>query len=221
MTTSAPTLLPDMPSQRTPRQSRSSGVDRHESQLLARVAAGDAQAFEALYGQYERLVRRALQARLRNPDLVEEALNDVMFVLWTSSQRVPDDVPLGAWLIGVTRNIALKHQARLMQRVRSQSLPSSMSTDDDPAPPPEVALLEREQIQVLTRALDSVPRVERTPLEMVIFEGASYRDIATQTDTNINTVKSRITRARRRLLDGGTSSRQALLNLSETLASKR
>ncbi len=189
----------------------SPAANQEERQLLKRVMDQDTQAFETLYDQYAPLVRRALYRRLSDHDLVEEALNDVMLVLWQRADRVPDHVPLGAWLQGIARITALNSQTRATRHTHCPLSP----TDVDAAPAPETALLQNEHERLFARAIASFPDPERQALEMSLFGGLSNHEIAVQTQSNVNTVKTRIKRARHRLMAGETALRQTLLSLCD------
>jgi RNA polymerase sigma factor (sigma-70 family) len=60
-------------------------------------------------------------------------------------------------------------------------------------------MLARDQEQILNRAIANLPCYERDPIELLVYHGCSYQDIATRLDTSVNTIKSRIRRARVRL----------------------
>ena len=58
-----------------------------ERELLARVAAGDLQAFERMYRLYQPRLARFLTTLLRRPQLIEEVLDDTMMVVWQTADR--------------------------------------------------------------------------------------------------------------------------------------
>src|SRR5439155_2929677 len=55
--------------------------------LIRRVVGRDRQAFEPLYHRFSPVVYRYLWKLIRQPEIVEEALNDVMMVVWQTASR--------------------------------------------------------------------------------------------------------------------------------------
>ncbi len=56
--------------------------ERDERLLLERIVAQDVAAFRALYHVYHRRMSRFLHRFVRQRDLVEEIINDTMYVVW-------------------------------------------------------------------------------------------------------------------------------------------
>ena len=167
-----------------------------ERALLSRAVMQETQAFDTLYACYAPRVRGYL-SRSRGPclpDLIDEVLQDVMLVWWQQAVRVPSSVPLMAWLCGVARHKAHKALARVSALPVWQALHENIDHDE-----PEAMYLRREQIRALTRALATLPLGERTALELLVYQGCSSQEIATVTGHPVNTVRTRVLRARQRL----------------------
>src|ERR671911_1250869 len=72
--------------------------------LAARVAQGDARAFEALYRRYGREVY-VLAAHLVGPARGEEVVQEVFTALWRHARRYdPGRAPFRAWFMTIARN---------------------------------------------------------------------------------------------------------------------
>ena len=161
--------------------------------LLRQVAAGNEQAFEILYAMYAPLIRSYLSKRLHDPENLDEALNDVMIVIWQKATNCPPHVALAAWLHGIARRQSLKYTSQLK---RPKRIPTEFASEETE---PEWRLLARDQKQALDRALAALPGHERQPLELILNHGCSYKDIASQLDVSISTIKTRVKRGRERL----------------------
>lgn len=61
--------------------------DQEDLKLLQRVATKDRLAFEALYARQFQPLTRYLTKLLRRPEMVEEVVNDTMFVVWEKAAR--------------------------------------------------------------------------------------------------------------------------------------
>ncbi|HKA32377.1 MAG TPA: sigma factor, partial [Candidatus Binatia bacterium] len=84
----------------------------HDLALIGRVAGRDRQAFETLYHRYSPVVYRYLWKLIRQREIVEETLNDVMMVVWETASRFNGTSRLSTWILGIAYNKALKARAR-------------------------------------------------------------------------------------------------------------
>jgi RNA polymerase sigma-70 factor (ECF subfamily) len=101
---------------------------------------------------------------------------------------------LGAWLYRISRNLALNVMSR------SRETPSDEMTELlDPARTPEAEAIHQEDIRSVQMALRDVPELLRRPLVMREYQHMAYEDIAEAIDIPLNTVRSRIFRAKRAL----------------------
>jgi RNA polymerase sigma-70 factor (ECF subfamily) len=184
--------------------------DAEEHNLIRRVANQDRPAFEQLYRRYAPRLGRYLNRYLPQRELVEEVINDVMLVLWQSAARFePGAARLSTWIFGIAHNKARKAFARA-GRHQAETLPDEITEDDlsdDAEPPhglvaltdPEQALLSEDLGRTLRQALEKLSPEQRAVVELTYFEGFAYQEIATITESNVNTVKSRMFHARRHL----------------------
>jgi RNA polymerase sigma factor (sigma-70 family) len=167
-----------------------------EISLLRRVAAGDRKAFETLYHLYYRRVFAYLFKVTRRGDLVEEVLNDVMFAVWTSAGRFDGRSRLSTWIFGIAYHKALKALARQTSRAAEEE-----TREEEPAPGdgPESLLTRREVASTLGKALGALSPEHRAVVELTYYYELSYGEIAEIVGCPVNTVKTRMFHARRRL----------------------
>ena len=141
----------------------------------------------------ERSARRLCRNRHDAEDLVQATL---VRALQARAQFLPGG-NIGGWLYRILSN---HHRDNLRRKSGIQvplpdEVPDLSPKGDDSssllAMPPEVVL----------EALHQLPDELRQPLELSVIHGKRYREIAEQLDIPINTVGTRIRRARLRLLD--------------------
>ena len=170
--------------------------------LLRRIAAQDRAAFETLYGLYYRRLFGYLLKVTRRADMVEEVLNDVMLVIWRKAASFDGRSRPSTWIFGIAYHKALK---ALAQR---QPTPLSNVNDgdgpDERAEPveeeqPESLAVRRELATVIGRALHALSPEQRAVVELTYYYGCSYQEISEIVDCPVNTVKTRMFHARRRL----------------------
>ncbi len=79
-----------------------------EAALVARVVARDQAAFAELYGLYRRRLARFLGRFLASPQVIDEVINDVMFVVWQDASRFELRSKVSTWIFGIAWHKALK-----------------------------------------------------------------------------------------------------------------
>ena len=163
--------------------------------LLDRVARGDMSAFESLFHRYCPRLRRFLGRRARRPQLVEEILNDTMFVIWRKAGTFDARSKASTWILGIALRRALKAAERSDRafKLDSQEVPTPVETG------PEEHFSRTELRAHLDSALRRLSPEHRAVVEMTYFEGRSCREIATIVGCPVDTVKTRMFYARRRL----------------------
>lgn len=166
-----------------------------QRRLIERIAAGDLRAFEQFYRAYRVRLGRFLDRMTRRRGLVEELLNDTMLVVWNRSDRFDGSSKVSTWVFAIAYRKALKALQRHDEAAEDETL------DERPAPGagPEQQAQARQLNAQLGRALDALSVDHRTVVELTYFHGMGYREIAQIVDCPVDTVKTRMFHARRRL----------------------
>jgi RNA polymerase sigma factor (sigma-70 family) len=173
---------------------RSDEGSAHESALLQRVADGDRAAFETLYRGYFPRLTRFLQRVMRRPQAVEEVLNDAMLVVWHKAGTFNGQSKVSTWIFAIAYHKALKAIKRFDE-------PQEMDEEafDETQPGPETQLMQRERCAVLLQQLGRMSAEHRAVIELTYYHGCAYREIAQIMNCPVDTVKTRMFHARRRL----------------------
>ena len=171
-------------------------VENDDLDLIRRVAAHDRQAFEALYRRHARRVYGYLWKLLRRRYVVEEVLDDVMLVIWKDAARFNFTSRLSTWILGIAHYKALKALRRCAP-VPAEDLRPWEQADEGLGP--EAAAERHELRRAVTRALETLSSEQRVVVELAFYHGRSYREIAEIVGRPVNTIKTRMLHARRRL----------------------
>ena len=166
--------------------------------LLRRIARKDRGAFEALYTLYYRRLFSYLFKLTRRAELVEEVLNDVMMVIWLKAESFDGRSRPSTWIFGIAYHKAMK---ALSQRRPSQPVDDGGREPIEPVDhdEPESLMARRQLAGTLGRALLALSAEQRAVVELTYFYGLSYQEIGAIVDCPVNTVKTRMFHARRRL----------------------
>lgn len=169
--------------------------------LLQAVARRDREAFEALYYRYAPRLGRYAFKLLQKREAVDEVINDVMLTVWQDAARFDGRVgTVSAWLFGITHKKVLKMLEQSRKHAHTEA-PEVEAKQPDPQQDPERDAMGRQLGAAMTGALAKLPAEQRAVVELAFGEGQSYQEIADALDCPVNTVKTRMFHARKRLAD--------------------
>ncbi|MBU3078112.1 RNA polymerase sigma factor [Sphingomonas quercus] len=169
--------------------------DSGEAALIERVRARDLKAFEELYRRYHPRLSRFLTNLVRRPHLVEEALNDTMMVVWHRLDGFNGASKLSTWIFAIAYRTAMKAARR--QDVPIEDPAAATRESADPLPDEGVG---KARIQrALAEAMAGLSPDHRLVVDLTYFHDMGYREIAEIMGCPVDTVKTRMFYARRRL----------------------
>lgn len=165
-----------------------------DPELIRWVAAGDIEAFEVLCKRYEPRIRRYLASQgLQRAD-IEEVLDDVMVVVWQTASRFNGTSKLSTWILGIAHFKALKAWRMTGPTQIGDDPPEGVENHD-----PESIVSEAEIAERVRQAVNKLPSELRAVMELTYFHEQSQAEIAEILKCPVNTVKTRMFRARQRL----------------------
>lgn len=170
-----------------------------DEQLWRRTRRGDEHAFGLLFDRHADDVFRYGQVRLRSREAAQDLVSYVFTEAWRQRHRIElQDGSLRPWLFGVARNRSARLRRRALDRPVGAGSESS-STTPDHADRVVEQLESQDRCRAVLAALDALPAPSREVLSLAVWGGLTYEQIATELDIEVGTVKSRLSRARRRL----------------------
>lgn len=184
-----------------------------DEELMIRYREGDLRAFEELYGRHSVGLYRFVSWRSPRADWVDEVVQDSWANLHHARGRYRPDATFRTYLYQIARN-------RLLDLVRQQQplLAAEMGTGTDGRDAfdalaeaaqdvltPESALDEKQRHSRLHVALAALPSEQKEAVVLQQFSGMSLDEIAVIVAAPVETVKSRLRYAMRRLREGSLS----------------
>src|SRR5262249_16201888 len=107
--------------------------------LLQRTAAGDKEAFHALYRLYGPRVTAIVRKRVAEPRLAEELVQDVFVAAWQSARGFrADRGDPELWLLGITRHKLQDHWRRVRRIAEAVGMLEDREARETLMPNPEV-----------------------------------------------------------------------------------
>lgn len=161
-----------------------------ELALLQRVAKKDREALTELYGIYQARLFKFVYRLTNSYTAADELVNDIMLVVWRNAADFRGESRVSTWVFGIAYRQAMRRvrrsQMRLWPRKDPDELPATGNRD-----------LETEDW--IRRGLALLPAAQQLTMILVFYLGLSYTETARLTDCPVNTVKTRMFHARRKL----------------------
>ena len=178
---------------------------QEEEKLIARVLAGDVNAFEPLVTENQTKVYHLALRLLGNEADAADAAQDALIRAYTSLSSFRGDSRFSVWLYRLTNNICIDY----LRRQKRQNTVSLETEDDDGETvqmdipddtwSPEVLAERAEDAEAVRAAMAALPSDLREILTMREIGGLSYEELADTLGLELGTVRSRLNRARKKL----------------------
>jgi RNA polymerase sigma-70 factor (ECF subfamily) len=168
-----------------------------ENRLLAQVAQKDREALAQLYTRFERPLFSYLFHLVRQKELAEDILQEVMVIIWQKAHTFQGASQATSWIFGIAHHQAFK-ALRQPGNILLVELESASEIQDD-APIPEVDLLRQTTRDEITKAMALLSPEHREVLELAFFQDFACKEIADIVGIPVGTVKSRLSYARQAL----------------------
>ena len=172
--------------------------------LMARVQAGDLDAFEPLVRRYERRLFGYFLNLVEDPATAADLAQETFVRVYRAAARYQESGKFESWLFRIAANLVRSRQRRPDQRMPHLSLEEApagareLASHGREARPDEAAW-RAELRDALHKALPRLPFVFREAVLLRDVEGRSYREIAEMLGVEEGTVKSRAHRGRKHL----------------------
>ncbi len=171
-------------------------AERGDAQLIAQIVGGDRAAFQVLYRAYFPRLARFLDRMTRNPPLIEEIINDTMMVVWQKADTYDRSCKVSTWIFAIAYRQGLKAVNGLDEPVEEQ-----VEQHGEAWREPEFAAERRQLNKGVGLALEALPMEQRVVVSLTYYHDMDYKEIADTMGCPVNTVKTRMFHARRRLRD--------------------
>jgi len=169
-------------------------VTDHDHRLIARAAAGDRAAFDALVRpRWERIFRIALRIVGERED-AQDVAQRACLRLWQTLDRFRPGEDLDGWIYRMVTNLAIDALRRRRAR-REEAVPAAPR----PAPvagQPEHRLLAAELERALEEATADLPPRQKAVFVLARVEGLAPTEIARMLDLAPSTVRNHLLQAR-------------------------
>ena len=161
--------------------------DARCNDALAALTKGDKSGLDVIYRTYGRMILSAAYQIVGTTEDAEDVLQDVLLRIGENSSRYTPDSNPRAWVMAITRNVALN-----LVKKRGRDLPLEEVASG------EISRLSREGVEesaILQVALASLSEEERLIVNLKTYAGLSHKEIASVFEISEDSAQKRYQRA--------------------------
>ncbi|MGH3208288.1 MAG: RNA polymerase sigma factor [Trebonia sp.] len=176
-------------------------MDDPAERLRERARAGDADAFRALFDSYAKAVYNHAFRLIGDWSAAEDVMAQTFLEAWRSREQIAaDGGSLRPWLLGIATNLTRGYRRasrrQVATRLRLGPAPDTPDFSDEVAG----RLDDASRIAALHRSLSRLRPDEFEVLALYAWSGLCYAEVAEALGVPVGTVRSRLSRARAKLL---------------------
>src|SRR5450755_3232923 len=192
-------------------------VGQADEDLVARVRAGDAAAFEAIYDRYARGLLAFCVHMLGSHEAGEDALQLTFVSAYQALRNGRSDISLRPWMYTIARNRCVSELRVLRDAADLEVEPIDRRFPEGVAERVE----QREQLHELFVDVPRIPDDQRAALVLFELGDHSHEQIAAVLDVRREKVKALIFQAREALMRGRNARDRPCAEIRERLATSR
>jgi RNA polymerase sigma-70 factor (ECF subfamily) len=153
------------------------------------------ESFESLYRSYRPGLLRFITSVTQRPSLAEDVFDDTMLVVWRKARGFDPASAPSRWIFAIAYRLSLKARRKANRELGRVN----ESIDAASSPAAESEWRHEALGELLRRALVGLSDAQREAVELTCFQGYSCREAARIRRCPVDTVKTRMFYARRKL----------------------
>lgn len=166
------------------------------SQLVRRIAGGDAGAFADVYRELEAPLFRFVRSKLNDPFQAADIHHDVFLEIWRNAGSFQDKSSVKTWVFA----IAYRKVMDVFRKDGRMSFDDEVPDLVDDSPDAAQCLIAAQEKDIVRHCLETLKPDHRTAIELTFFEDMSYREVSAVTGAPEGTVKTRVFHAKSLLM---------------------
>lgn len=174
--------------------------------LMLGIQSGDADALSQLYDRYNGIMKALILRIIHNDTEADDLLQEVFMEIWNQAKNFSAEKgkPLG-WMVTLTRRRAIdalrKKQAynRAEERLQAEPEQQPLAWVQNVT---EMQIRAGDTRALMAKVISSLPEAQQQVIELAFFQGMSQREIASNTNIPLGTVKTRLELGLKKIYDG-------------------
>lgn len=160
---------------------------------LARIAAGDRDAFDALVSRYIRPATLLAAQLTGDRDEAEDIVQSAFIIVLENASDFDTTRPFRPWLYGIIRQLAARAS---ITRARRWRLWARWAQPSQHVPSAADMVEARLSLDLVASEMQRLPAMQRACLELVAIRGLEISEVALMHDISESTVRQHLFRAR-------------------------
>ena len=173
-----------------------SGQVRSDEALIGAIAADDRRAMQALYARHNVRIYRFVLRLTNDSSLAEDIVSEVFIDVWRGAEGFKVKSRVSTWMLAIARHKTL---SALRRRSDEQFDEDAAAAIADPADDAETTANNRDRSAIVQRCLSQLSALHREVLDLVYYHEKSVDEVAEIVGAPVNTVKTRMFYARKRM----------------------
>lgn len=168
-----------------------------DNEIIRRVKNGNVESFSLIVEKYHRPLLNFVYRLVGDKNIVEDIGQEVFFSAYKSAANFDErrGIPFAAWLYTIARNHCISEVRKKKQKFVPIEDHNDLCCEKSFT---EESFIAKERMEIISEALTQLPELFRTAL-LESIEGRSVEEIAREGNHAINTIKTRIFRAKEKL----------------------
>ena len=181
-------------------------TDMGDAELIRRAKAQDQMAFVILYQRYHAALFAHVSRFIANREDVEDVCIESFQKAFSRIELYDEAYQFSTWLFRIGQNTAFDHISRRQRKAENMPM-QSIAYDNDTsldipseATSPEDSVINQEEYDKWLTVIELLDGDYKKVAKMFLIDNFGYQDIADALGLPLNTVKTKIHRARQKLM---------------------
>ncbi|MYB63283.1 RNA polymerase sigma factor [Candidatus Poribacteria bacterium] len=172
-------------------------------ELINRILSGDDAAFEILIGRYQKSIHSLVWRNINDFHYAEEIMQDTFLKAYSKLPTLKNHNQFAGWIYAIANRLCIdwirkqKHVIQSLEDTRLEEIEESSYVHH---------MIEQQETErkenyheLVQKLLDKLPESERQVITFYYLEDMSTKEIGELMEVSVNTITSRLQRARKRL----------------------
>ncbi len=175
-------------------------MDNITENTIIEASEGSTEAFESIYKAYSGFVYNVAFRVVNNIDEAEEVTQEVFLTVYRKLKSFKFKSSLKTWVYRIAVNMAIDYAKKKSKQQDHTVLYENNNKLNKTIDSVSEEIEREEQKKTISTLLEALSPDQRACIVLRSIEGLSYQEIAESLNININTVRSRLKRAREKLI---------------------
>ena len=164
-----------------------------ESNYLQSLKNGERAGFDYIYARYGKILLPKMQRMVKVSEIVDELMQDVFLKVWLHRAEIDLEQSFKSWIFTIAQNTVYGYYRKLaldakMQQYLIETFAEFYNQTED-------YVLNKERIDLLTKAIDQLPPQRKEIFRLCKVEGKSYQEAAEILSISPSTVSNQLVSA--------------------------